>query len=200
MTEFPSNSHESKQQQKPKVEKVITGVATTKKKSEATKFAEVFIAEDISNVKNYVIVDVLIPAIKKAINDIVSNGIEMILYGENGSPSASKKSISSKISYTPYYKMSSGSQKEISAPKPKSVYEYDTIILDNRADAERLLMGMDEHIRAYGMISIADYYDMAEVSSEHTTNKYGWTDLREAKVVRIREGYTIKLPRPYPLD
>lgn len=54
------------------------------KKSEMQKFADVFISEDVNNVKSYIVMDVLVPAIKKAISDIVTNGIDMILYGETG--------------------------------------------------------------------------------------------------------------------
>ena len=195
MEEFPSNSHESK---KKAIKPVVAG-AKTKKKSEISKLADVFIAEDIDSVKSYILVDVLVPAIKKAISDIVTNGIDMILYGGNGNPST-KKSISSKISYTPYYKMSSSSQKDRPVSRPKTTYEYDEIILNKRGEAEMLLKSMDENIQTYGMVSIGDYYDMAGVTSEYTTNKYGWTDLREAQVVRTREGYTIKLPKPSPLN
>ena len=48
------------------------------------KFADVFISEDVNNVKSYIVMDVLVPAIKKAISDIVTNGIDMILYGKLG--------------------------------------------------------------------------------------------------------------------
>ena len=198
MEEFPSNSHESK---KKNLSTTVTG-AKIKKKSDIAKFADVFITEDINSVKNYVIVDVLVPAIKKAISDIVTNGIDMILYGESGNPSHTKNSISSKISYTPYYKMSSSSQKEQpSASRPKTVYDYDDVLFPSKGAAEKFLLDMDAVIREYGLISLADYYDMAHVTSQHTTNKYGWTDLREAKVVgNPRTGYTIKFPKPGPLN
>lgn len=198
MEEFPSNSHESKNKN---LKPVVEG-AKIKKKSDVSKFADVFIADDISSVKNYVIVDVLVPAIKKAISDIVTNGIDIILYGENGGPSHSKNSVTSKISYTPYYKMSSNSQKEqSSAPRQKTVYDYDDVLFPSKGAAEKFLSDMDSVIREYGVISLADYYDMAGVTSQYTTQKYGWSDLREAKVVGTpRNGYTIKFPKPGPLN
>ena len=90
MEDYPSNSYNSRQYQKEKdsttepkkIESVVSGKVRTKKKSEARKFADIFITEDIANVKTYVFMDVLVPAIKKAISDIVTNGIDMILYGE----------------------------------------------------------------------------------------------------------------------
>ena len=90
MEEYKPNSHKSKEEQKDlvpekRVEKVISGTVKPKKKSEMQKFADVFISEDVNNVKSYIVMDVLVPAIKKAISDIVTNGIDMILYGEAGS-------------------------------------------------------------------------------------------------------------------
>lgn len=204
MEEYKSNSHKSKEnnltEPKRKATKAITGTAKTKKKSEISKFADVFLAEDISSVKSYILMDVLVPAIKDGIVDIVKNGIDALMYGSDGAPS-SKKSISSKISYTPYYKMASAStqSKEHLALRPKTAYEYDEVVLSSRGEAEMLLKSMDEAVREYGMVSIGDYYDMAGVTSEYTTNRYGWTDLREATISRNRDGYMIKLPKPTPL-
>lgn len=89
MEEYKPNSHRSKEERKESipekhVEKVISGTVKPKKKSEMQKFADVFISEDVNNVKSYIVMDVLVPAIKKAISDIVTNGIDMILYGEAG--------------------------------------------------------------------------------------------------------------------
>ena len=198
MEEYPSNANVDKER---RVKKVITGSAKIKKKSEVSKIADVFLAEDISSVKSYLIRDVIVPAIRDGIVDIVTNGINTLMYGSGGSPS-SKKSISSKISYTPYYKMSSSnSNKENHETHvvPKKVYEYDDILLENRGDAEKLLKSMDDVIKEFGAVSIADYYDLADTSSEYTTNKYGWTDLREAYVDHYRGKYYIKLPKPSPL-
>ena len=57
--------------EKRKTEKVVSGKVKTKKKGEMRKLKDVFISEDASNVKSYVIMDVLIPAAKKAISDII---------------------------------------------------------------------------------------------------------------------------------
>ena len=75
MEEYKPNSHKSKEEQKDlvpekRVEKVISGTVKPKKKSEMQKFADVFISEDVNNVKSYIVMDVLVPAIKKAIYEV----------------------------------------------------------------------------------------------------------------------------------
>ena len=86
-----------------KVEKVVKGTVKKKKKSEVSKFKDVFISEDANSVKNYIFMDVLVPSIKKALSDIVKDGIDMILYGDKRS---GNRSNSSRVSYRDY---SSGS-------------------------------------------------------------------------------------------
>lgn len=201
MTEYSSNSHKSKElEKKPekKVEKVISGKAKTKKKSEFAKFTDIFITEDINNVKSYIFMDVLIPAMKKAISDIVTNGIDMILYGESGGTKANR-STASKISYQKYYDRSSD-YKNSGYTRTRTGYSYDDIIVESRGEAEDILTRMEELIATYSIASVADLYDLAGISCNYTDNKYGWTNLSSAHVQRVRDGYLLKLPKALPID
>ena len=196
MEEYKSNSHKSKEEKtEKKVEKIISGTAKSKKKNEIRKFADVFISEDIENVKSYILEDIIVPAIKKAISDVVTNGIDMILYGETGK---TKKSTSSRVSYRDYYS-SNDRRTSYSSPRRTS-YSYDDIILENRGEAEEVLIRMDELIEAYGVASVGDLYDLVGITGDYTDNKYGWTNLRSAQAVRTRDGYLLKLPKALPLN
>lgn len=200
MDEYKPNSHKFKEDQKgsvpeKKVEKVIAGTVKSKKKSEIQKFTDIFISEDVNNVKSYILLEVLVPAIKKAISDIVTNGIDMILYGE----SKTKSNTASKISYRSYYDGGNG-RRDYSAARTKTGYDYDDIILDNRGEAEDVLSRMDELISTYGLVSVADLYDLVGITGNYTDNKYGWTDIRSASVIRVRDGYMLKLPKALPLN
>lgn len=204
MDNFVPNSNKFKEEQKNKlverkdrkpISKVTKGKVKVKKKSELHKLANTFISEDAAKVKSYVIGDVLIPAIKKAISDIVTNGIDMILYGETGH---SKRSSSSRISYSKYYDDRRDDRRS-STSASISRYDYDDVIFETRDEAKEVLERMDELIDLYGVASIADFYDLAGITGNYTDNKYGWTNLASADVVRVRDGYTIKLPRVRPL-
>ena len=197
MAEYKSNSHRSKEQNEiveKKVEQIAKG--KTKKKSEVKKFADTFIAEDITSVKDYILMEVLLPAAKKAISDIVTNGIDMILYGETRSKSKSRES---RVSYTKYYDRDRDYDRP-SRTRGRYGYDYDDIILDTRKEAEEVLDRMDDLIDNYGMVSVADLYDLVGVSGNYTDNKYGWTNLRNADVQRVRDGYLLKLPKALPFD
>ena len=104
MDNYKPNSHkarqEEKQTEKKKVEKVVTGKVKVKKKGEMSKLADIFISEDVANVKSYIFMDVLVPAIKKAVSDIVTDGIDMILYGSTGH--SKRRGGADKVSYRNY--------------------------------------------------------------------------------------------------
>jgi len=201
MVEYKPNSHKSKEERIPerKVEKVVSGKTVVKKKSDIQKFADIFISENISNVKSYILLEVLVPAIKKAISDIVTNGIDMILYGE--SRTRNKSTIASKVSYQRYYDRTDEQRRNYSNSSVRNGFDYDELIFPTRGDAEAVLDAMNEIISQYGVVSIMDLYDLANVSMDnYAANKYGWTDISGCKVIRVRDGYVLNLPRALPIN
>jgi len=204
MDEYMPNSHKFKEEQKvastekKKVEKVVTGVAKVKKKSEVSKLKDIFISEDASNVKSYIVMDVLVPAIKKAVADIVTNGIDMILYGETGH--SKRGSSSSKISYRSYYDRKDDDRRyDRDRGRVKQGYDYDDVIIETRGEAEAVISRMDEIVDMYGRVSVADLYDLVGITGNYTDNNYGWTNLASAEPIRVRDGYVIKLPKAMPI-
>lgn len=196
--EYKSNSHKSKcevRKEDKKIEKVATGKVKTKKKSGANKLSEVFVTEDISSVKDYILYDVLLPAAKKTISEIVSNGIDMLLYGETKSKS---KSRGSKVSYSKYYDDREDDYRRSSRRRAVG-YDYEDVILESRREAEEVLNRMEDLIDSYGVVSVADLYDLVGISGKYTDNKYGWTNLRDADIERTRDGYLLVFPRVKPL-
>jgi len=193
--EYPSNSHKNSAIPERRVEKVVTGPVKVRKKSEAKKLADIFISEDAGNVKNYIFMDVLIPAVKKAISDIVTNGIDMILYGETGH--SRKNSNVSRTSYRDYSSRPGDRRDYRAASMP---YDYDEITLTSRGQAQEVLDTLEEIIARYDVARVADFYELVGITPRHTDNKYGWSDISMAKVMAVRDGYLIKLPRALPLD
>ena len=204
---YAPNSHKYREEQKnaapeeKRVQKVVRGPVKTKT-NEIRKFADIFISEDIGNVKNYIFMDVLVPAIKKAIYDIVTNGIDMFLYGGTGK---SKNGPSgTKVSYRSYYDQKSPSSNSgyrgSENTKSHNGFEYDDIIFDNRGDAEAVKQQMQAAIGKYGFVTVADLYDMVDQPAPYTSQKYGWMDVSSAEVMRVRGDYKLKLPRAVPID
>lgn len=194
MEEFKPNSHKSKELApvpEKKVEKIVKGTVKSKKKNGIDKLKDNFISEDAANIKTYVVMDVLIPAVKKAICDIVKNGVDMILYGESG---RSNRRPSEYVSYDRRY-LDRGDSRFYNADRARIGYSYNDIILETRGEAEDVLARMDELIEIYGMVSVADLYDLVGITGNYTDNKYGWTNIRNAEPVHVRDGYMLRLPK-----
>ena len=195
---YQSNSHKSKEletrnEEKKKLEKVVTGQVKTKKKNGFGKFMSGFIADETQNIKTYLFKDVVIPTIKKTITDVV----DMILYGGSKRSSNSSRSIASRVSYRSYYDEPRSSRHD--EPRTVQGYSYDDVILETRGDAEEVLDQLNDLIDTYKIASVADLYDLVGITGNYTDNKYGWTNLANADVVRTRDGYQLKLPRALPI-
>lgn len=190
-TNYQSNSKKSKLntvEDKNKVDKIVKGKVKTKKKN---GILASFINDDLQDIKKYIVEDVLIPTIKKTITDVVKNSIDMFFYGE---VSRSTRSNSSRISYSSYY------DRDREPRSRRNSLLIDDIVLESRAEAEEVLDRLDEMIEEFGMASVLNLYDLIGVTAPFTADKYGWTDIRNATAVRVRDGYLLKLPRVMPLD
>ena len=200
MNEYQGNSHKSKEEASREVApaKKVQQVAAGKprRKNEVRKLADAFITEDVHSVKDYIIQEVLLPAAKKAISEMVSSGIDMLLYGEAKSKNRSRNE--SRVSYTKYYERERDYDR--GTRTRARGYDYDDIILDTRREAEEVLDRMQDLIDNYGMVSVADLYDLVGINGSYTDNIYGWTHLRSADVQRVRDGYLLKLPKALPFD
>lgn len=200
--DLPSNSNRSKESvaktEDKQLPKIVKGNVKTKKKSLGDRFTDTFVSESAKDVKEYVIFDVLIPAVKDTFADIVNNGLNMLLYGDTNRRSGNRKRSGERTSYSRYYDEPRRNRQE-SRNMDRSErhgYNYDEVILDTRPDAEDLLTQMYEVIDKYDFVSVFDMYEMAGVKTEYTDKNWGWDDISSASIVREKDGYRLKMPRP----
>lgn len=196
---YKSNSNKSREeslaQSEKKVEKVVSGKAHTKKKSGIQKFADIFVPEDVGDIKTYIVTTVIVPSIKKAIMD----AMDMFLYGESGS--RNRAGSASKVSYRSYYDKNRDYRDGGRATRGSSL-NYDNIVFETRGDAETVLDAMYDILSEFQTVSVADLYDLADMppTNNYMLHRYGWADLTGANVVHVRDGYILKLPRAVPLN
>lgn len=197
MENYAANSYLSKREAReeendvPKkvVEKIVTNKVKIRKKSLLSRFTKSIIQGDVNSILLYIVDDVIVPAFKKSIHDTV----DILLYGEIGKP---KKGSSSRVAYNSIY----DGREPRRETKIFPGYDFDEIVIETRGEAEEILSKMCEIIDAYGFTTVLDFYDMLDMTAPHTYNKYGWTDLKNASVYRVRDGYVIKFPRALPID
>ena len=210
---YPSNAHKAKveskrpvkkeEEPKPKFEKVADG--THRKKGLGKKVAETFTGDDARTVGEYVLFDVVIPAAKTMISDAVGQGVERMLFGEARRP----RSSSTRSNYTSYNTIRTGSSSpgrafEADGPtlskRARTNHDFGEVVLPDRGKAEIVIERMGDALDAYGVVTVTDFYDLVGITGSYTDDKWGWYDLRSARVVRDRAGYFIDLPSPSPVD
>lgn len=178
----------------------MKGKVKVKKRNGLVKFAEAFLPEDVSDVKGYILVDVVIPSIKKIIDEI----FHIILWGDSGASYSRKPSSFSRASYQNYYDRRR-SQPD-STPKSESsvfVMDYD-FTFEFEEQARDLLNWMMETIRENGLVRLSEVKEEIGISSPWTESKYGWTNLNGFKIIDTHrmndERWVLKLPKPFNIE
>lgn len=193
--EYPSNKFNQpatpQEPKKEKIEKVTEG--KLRKRGGVRKLRDAFLPEDVANVRSYIFSDILVPAIKKGIDDV----FHTFLWGVGSARSSSKRGM--EPSYREYYESKNSSQ---SSKKVSSVFSFDYIEVGNIGDAWATIEKLKECIARYGVVTVNDYYDAAGITdTSYTYQKYGWYNVDSAKPERTREGtYLVVMPRPLALN
>lgn len=193
LNEVKSNSMKSREKTEPKdgekrATKVIKGSVSEKKPSKMRKFASFIVPEDVEDIKSYIWEEVVIPATKNILSDVV----DTVLFGSAGGRRGSGRN-------TNYNRISTKRDTSSMRAATRRTTDVKEIIFDSRGDAEEVLDCMDEILERYDAVRVADFNELVGKTGHYTDNKYGWLDLRDASVVRDGGGYRIKLPRPLPL-
>lgn len=198
--EFPSNSKNanvgpsSGAETPKKGEKIIKGTAKKQPRSFGQKLADIFLEDNTQNVSAYLVQDVLIPAGKAMICDIVGWGgfAEMLLFGGSGgggrrrsggtSNSVYHRDTQSNYNYGALSRTSSRDPRA-TAPRPnraisatgRARHDFSEIVIDTRGEAEDVLTRLIDLTESeYNFASVADLYDMVGIESNFADQKYGW--------------------------
>lgn len=198
---YKPNSHKARREAQEEnneekvVEKVISGNVKSREQPITKKMARTLFADDMTNVKNYIFLDVLIPTIKEAISQIIKNGSDMLIFGDlrPGSGRNGKTNynwISSNNSSSPRRTISKKAQRD-----------FREEVFETRSDAEEALSQLNELIERYGTASVSDFYTLIGETPKYTDRKWGWTSLAGVGVDRCYGGgYIINLPRAEALE
>lgn len=182
----------------------MTTIASGKKipQTVGRKFMSEFLADDISNIKDYILWDVLLPAVKNAISDTITNGIDMLLFGQTrtrGSNTVKRitpySSLYSGTSSNRVVKYNDIQEQQSRRNRGLAGYSYQEVVLSSRPEAEDVLAHMRIYLEKYGVVSVSDLYDAVGEVPEMIDTKWGWTDLTGACVQRCSDGYLLRMPR-----
>lgn len=184
-----SNSYKTKMEnnalaEKPKAQKIVSGQAKLKKKG----FFDFLVSEDASSVKSYLLSDVLVPNIKRLIQELVTSGINQLLYGNDYKPSKSSNNTS-RVSYNNF------SNQTVNQPKRLKGNDIIEIEVDTYTDSQNVIYQLQALVDQYNQATIADLYDLVGIDGDFTDNNYGWKDLTRVSVIPYGRKFIIRMPR-----
>lgn len=194
---LPGNSDKAKEGASP--EKKVIAKAKVQKKSAIKEALRTFFAQDLPEIAEHLVIDVAIPAAKNAITDMVTQGIQQLLYGE---VDPRRRPTSG---YTSYSRSSRGNARyesrrtERHEPRQSKPTNVEDLVFDTRGDAVDVIEYIAETIEEYGQVSVADLMSSVGIQPRYTDERWGWTTTDAFELRQIREGWLISADRPEPL-
>ncbi len=204
-TKYPSASKVAVDKEpKPQVNKIASGKRV--KKPFHKRFANAFLdGEPAREVGDYILNDVVIPAAKTTIADLVEGAIDMILFGGGrvSRPRSPYSRRDDRRSPTPYNSMHTRDRhsRTVTDNRGRSrANDVSDVLFDRRGEAEAVLSELIDTVNKYEVATVRDFFEMAGISASYTDQKWGWTDVSDARVSRVRDGWIVDLPRPVVVD
>nr|DAH40963.1 MAG TPA: hypothetical protein [Bacteriophage sp.] len=80
-------------------------------------------------------------------------------------------------------------------------FDIDQVSFGSRKEAANVLDSLADILDQYGTVTVADFYDETGLKDPcDSDTRYGWKDIDDAYVVKVRSGWSISLPDPIKLE
>ena len=80
-------------------------------------------------------------------------------------------------------------------------FDINQVSFGSRKEAANVLHRLADILDQYGTVTVADFYDEAGLNdSYYSSAHYGWKDIGDAYVVKVRSGWSISMPDPIKLE
>lgn len=150
---------------------------------------------DLKSVALYVLKDIIIPSGKKMLVDSVSKGAARAVYGDGHHQ---YREGNTQVTYVRPINRFVRPERPIvsSSYRAESRQAINDLIFKDRTDADNVLEMLVEILSRYGVVTMADFNQLANLSVSPMDTRWGWTMLGSARVVSVDNGYVIQLPTP----
>lgn len=202
MADYASNSHKSKEKatEPKKLEKVVSSEVVVKPKSLGSRFKNVFLGGDMNTAASYVTAEVVLPAIRNLLVEIVTKGMDSLIYGERGPRRGTRPTT-----YAGRFQYSNPIQQRVPQPGYSPVQRpierwaqgrkaVEDIVVVSQSEATAVVDALTAAVEQYDVVSLADLYDTVGLPSTHVDNKWGWTNLASIGIQQVRNGWQISFP------
>lgn len=194
-SDLPSNSNSSKSE-KVEPEKVVTGKVIRVEKNWWQRFVNEIVTGDTTTIPGYIVREIIIPACKQLTFEVVTKGSEKALWRDGTPGRGTPQSNFGRVNYN---QIGQAPRREPVSPASRRTQSYDDIILETRAEAENILMGLSDIISQYQVATVSDLLLMLGMPKTFQDDNWGWTTVAGGRVRPVRTGYLLELERPQPL-
>jgi len=203
MPDYQGNSNKDKSDKAlpPKdLEKVVTGDVITKPKTISSRVKAIFFGGDINTAGQYVVSEVLLPALRNLVVETISRGTDRLIYGDSVHRRRPTNSYSPRVQYNnPINRGISSQSRSLPDQRPidrwtQSRKSFEDVIVESRSDADTVVERLTDIVDMYEVVSVSELNELLGLPSSHVDNKWGWTNLSSIEVRQVREGWRISFP------
>lgn len=199
MTEFPSQSHKSREPRV--VEAVTTNPGRIRAAPAGRRLKDTIFQGDARSVWTSMIWDTFFPNLRDNFADAVHNGVDALFRGySTGAGNRRGNYRSGSISkHNPDRALGRGSDNR---QRDTALQDGDTSIvaLDSRVEAQEVLNQMNYLIDQFDQCTMADFKRLVKITPTHVDFGLGWEELGDAHVVSSKGDYYLDLPDPIRLS
>lgn len=159
-----------------------------------------FVQEEPSYVGQYLIKEIVLPAVKNLIFEMGSNAMSLFLFGETKAPSSLNRTRYSAVASTGTVRRVSSDDRAYIPAKSISRCSCTSYLFPTKIEAERKLFDLKDLLEEHGVVSVANYLEMLQLDIGPNDGRYGWYNLDKAFIEPTREGQFLNLPKPQSLD
>lgn len=170
------------------------------KRSVGRKFLDLFFDQDIEDLPDYVLRNYIAPGLKDLFYNVVVGTTGQAMYGNRRNDYRDPRDSAD------YYnsRYNGGRRDPRDDPRESDrhsysgvgVNDYRDVLMNNRKDAEEVILDLKNILYRYGKVSVGDFYQSAGITSdESVVYNWGWTDLDGIDCRPVQGGWRIILPR-----
>ena len=176
--------------------------ANIKPPSLGQKIKRAFVANEVGDVKSYAIFEVVIPAAKRVIKDLIMNSIDMVFYGKPMGRDRDRD----RGTYYQYSRRVDRDDRDRDRDRDRQrsegrmdvgIRDLDRVRFEDKEDAIDALAYLFDNIEEYGVATVSDFLSNAGINTNPIHNKWGWYDLSGSSVREDPDGgWYCDMPKP----
>lgn len=188
-------------QKKEELTQITTSKGVVRKQAWYKRFGRSLIADDVTNIREWIMVEVVVPSIRNLLADSIKGSTDRVLYGQArgrgrgfGYQGGYVGGVERPGLRTRYDKMADGEPRKMLSREARARHDFDGVVLDSHAEAAAVIDALIHRVEMFGAATISDLYDLVGVSGSYADRNYGWTDLRTADVREYGGAWLLDLP------